>query len=86
MGVSGTRAERKDREVGTPHISVYVCRLSKRHKGGLVYSPLDKKVFVLTNATFHEDDYMTNIKPRSKVVLEELRSNQIRKSPSTTKK
>ena len=36
---------------------------------------LDKKVFVSTNVTFLEDDYMTNFKPRSKVVLEELRSD-----------
>ena len=73
MGVFDTRAERKDREVGTPHRSVYVCRLSKRHEGGLFYSPSDKKVFVSPNATFLKDDYMTNFKPRSKVVLEELR-------------
>ena len=53
-------------------------------RGGLFYSPSDKKVFVLTNETFLEDDYMTNFKPRSKVVLEELRYDQIRKSPSTT--
>ena len=53
-------------------------------RGGLFYSPSDKKVFVSTNVTFLEDDYMTNFKPRSKVVLEELRSDQIRKSPSTT--
>ena len=52
-------------------------------RGGFFYSPSDKKVFVLTNAIFLEDDYMTNFKPRSKIVLEELRSDQIRKSPST---
>ena len=56
----------------------------KRTRGGFFYSPSDKKVFVSTNATFLEDDYMTNFKPRSKVVLEELRSDQIRKLPSTT--
>ena len=82
--MSGTRAERKDREVGTPHRSVYVCRPSKSTRGGLFYSPSDKKVFVSTNATFLKDDYMTNFKPHNKVVLEELRSDQIRKSPSTT--
>ena len=53
-------------------------------RGGLFYSPSDKKVFVSTNATFIEDDYMTNFEPRSKVVQEELHSDQIRKSPSTT--
>ena len=56
----------------------------KGTRGGLFYSPSDKKVFVSINATFLEDAYMTNFKPRSKVVLEELRSDQIRKSPSTT--
>ena len=56
----------------------------KGTRGGLFYCPLDKKVFVSTNATFLEDDYMKNFKPRSKVVLEELRFDQIRKSPSTT--
>ena len=56
----------------------------KGTRGGLFYSPSDRKVFVSTNATFLEDDYMTNFKPRSKVVLEELHFDQIRKSPSTT--
>ena len=56
----------------------------KGTRGGLFYSPTDKKVFVLTNATFLQDDYMINFKPHSKVVLEELRSDQIIKSPSTT--
>ena len=45
----------------------------KGTRGDLFYSPSDKKVFVSTNVTFLEDDYMTNFKPRSKVVLEELR-------------
>ena len=52
--------------------------------GGLFYSPSDKKVFVSKNATFLEDDYMTNFKLRNKVILEELRYDHIRKSPSTT--
>ena len=56
----------------------------KGTRGGLFYSPSDKKVFVSTNATFLEDDYMTNFKSCSKVVLEELRSDPIRKSPSNT--
>ena len=56
----------------------------KGTRGGLFYSPLDKKVFVSTNATFLENDYMTNFKPHSKVVLEELHYDHIRKSPSTT--
>ena len=56
----------------------------KGTRGDLFYSPYDKKVFVSTNTTFLKDDYMRNFKPRSKVILEELRSDQIRKSPSTT--
>ena len=55
----------------------------KGTRGDLFYSSSDKKVFVSTNETFLEDEYMTNFKPRSKVVLEELRSDQIRKSLST---
>ena len=56
----------------------------KGTRGGLFYSPSDKKVFISINATFLEDDYMKNFKPRSKVVLEELHYDHIRKSPSTT--
>ena len=41
-------------------------------KGCLFYSPQDKKVIVSTNATFLEEDYMKNHKPKSKVILEEL--------------
>ena len=55
----------------------------KGTRGGLFYSPQDKKVFVSSNATFLENDYMTNFKPRSRVVLEELQSNQIRPRPVT---
>ena len=44
----------------------------KGTRGGLFYSPKEKKVFVSTHATFLENDYMTNYKPRSKVVLEEM--------------
>ena len=49
----------------------------KGTRGGLFYSPQDNKVFVSTNATFLENDYMENFKPRSKVVLEELQSDHI---------
>ena len=50
----------------------------KGMRGGLFYSPQDKKVFVSSNATFLENDYMANFKPRSRVVLEELQSDHIR--------
>ena len=55
---------------------------SKGTRGGLFYSPYEKKVFVSTNDTFLETDYMTNYKPHSKVVLEELLSDQM--SPQST--
>ena len=52
-----------------PHTEVCMfVGYPKATRGGLFYSPSDKKVFVSTNATFLEDDYMTNFKPRSKVV------------------
>ena len=41
----------------------------KGTRGGLFYSPQDNKVFVSTNATFLENNYMTNFKPRSKVIF-----------------
>ena len=69
MGVSGTRAERKDREVGTLQEVCMFVGYPKGTRGGLFYSPSDNKVFVSKNATFLKDDYMTNFKPRSKVVL-----------------
>ena len=53
----------------------------KGTRGGLFYSPQEKKVFVSTNATFLGNEYMTNFKPRSKVVLEELLSDQISPQP-----
>ena len=50
----------------------------KGTRGVLFYSPQDKKLFVSSNATFLENDYMANFKPRSRVVLEELQYDQIR--------
>ena len=35
----------------------------KGTRGGLFYSPQDKKVFVSSNATFLENDYMEKFKP-----------------------
>ena len=51
-------------------------------RGRLFYSPQDKKVFVSTNVTFLENDYVINFKPRSKVVLEELRGDMIAPQPT----
>ncbi len=44
----------------------------KGTKGYIFYSPADKKTFVSTNARFLEEDYIKSMKPRSRLVLEEL--------------
>ena len=51
----------------------------KGTRSGIFYNPKEKKVIVSTHATFLEEDYMNNFKPKSKVVLEELDS--VRDSP-----
>ena len=56
----------------------------KGTRGGLFYSPQDNNVIVSKNATFLEKTYMMDFKPHSKTVLEELQSDEIRRSPSTT--
>ena len=43
-------------------------------KGHLFYNPKEQRVLVSTNARFLEHDYMLDNKPRSKVVLDELRA------------
>ena len=53
----------------------------KGTRGGIFYNPKEKKVIVRTHATFLEEDYMNNFKPKSKVVLEELDS--VRDPPQT---
>ena len=53
----------------------------KGMRGGIFYNPKEKKVIVSTHATFLEEDYMNNFKPKSKVVLEELDS--VRDPPQT---
>ena len=53
----------------------------KGTRGGIFYNPKEKKVIVNTHATFLEEDYMNNFKPKSKVVLEELDS--VRDPPQT---
>ena len=46
----------------------------KGTRGEIFYNPKEKKVIVSIDATFLEEDYMNNFKPRSKVVLKELDS------------
>ena len=53
----------------------------KRTRGGIFYNPKEKKAIVSTHATFLEEGYMNNFKPKSKVVLEELDS--VRDPPQT---
>ena len=51
----------------------YICSLvTLKARGGIFYNPKDKKVFVLTHATFLENEYMNDFKSRSKLLLEEL--------------
>ena len=45
----------------------------KGTKGYIFYDPQDQKLFVSTNARFLEEDYMINNKPKSKIILEEMR-------------
>ena len=53
----------------------------KGTRGGLFYSPSDKKVIVSTHTTFLEEDYISNFKPKSKIILEELDSAQEQTEP-----
>jgi len=46
-------------------------------KGGYFYNPKENKVVVSTNATFLEESYMNDFKPRSKIVLEEMSSDLV---------
>ena len=46
----------------------------KGTRGEIFYNRKEKKVIMSTHATFLEEDYMNNFKPRSKVVLEKLDS------------
>lgn len=51
-------------------------------RGYIFYSPQDKKTFVSTNAKFIEEDYVSNFKPRSRLVLEELSGDVVVMTPS----
>ena len=44
----------------------------KGTRGGIFYNLRDKKVFVLTHATFLEHEYINDFKPHSKVLLEDV--------------
>ena len=50
---------------------------SKGTKRVLFYNSNEQKVIVLAHATFLEESYMNDFKPRSKVVLEELLGDKI---------
>ena len=43
---------------------------------------IKKKYLYSTNVTFLENDYVINFKPRSKVVLEELRGDMLATQPT----
>ena len=42
----------------------------KGKRYGFFYSPNDNMVFVSTNATFLEKDYIKNYRPKRKVIIE----------------
>ncbi|RVW18790.1 Retrovirus-related Pol polyprotein from transposon TNT 1-94 [Vitis vinifera] len=46
-------------------------------KGGLFYSPKNKKIIVSTNAHYLEEDYIRNHIPKSQLALNELRGDTI---------
>ena len=46
-------------------------------KGGLFYSSKDQKVIVSTNAIFLEEDYVIDHKPKSRIVLEEIKGETL---------
>ena len=46
----------------------------KGTKGYLFYDPKEQRVLVSTSVRFLEEDYMIDNKPRSKVILDELRA------------
>ena len=52
-------------------VRMFVGKL-KGTRGGLFYIFHEKKIFVSTNGTSHETNYMTNYKPHNIVILEEL--------------
>ena len=55
----------------------------KETMGGFFFSSEENKVFVSTNITFLEEDYMREFKPCNKIVLEELLASST-SLPSTT--
>ena len=55
----------------------FLVRYPRETKGGLFYSPKDQKVIIKTNDRFLEEDYVMNHKPRSRIVLEELRGDRL---------
>ena len=45
---------------------------SKKTRGGYFYNHEENKIFVLTNATFLEDNYISDHKPCSMIILNEM--------------
>ena len=81
--MSSTCTERKIRKL-VPHSELCLfVGYRKGTRGGLFYCLEEKKVFLSTNATFLENDYMMNFKPWSKVVIEDILSIEIIPQPTT---
>ena len=76
----GCPAHVLDKEAGKLDARSEVCIFvgyPKGTKGGYFYNPKENKVIVSTNATFLEESYIDDFKPRSRVVLEELAGDSI---------
>ncbi|XP_060966846.1 uncharacterized protein LOC133035120 [Cannabis sativa] len=80
IGFGGCPAHVLRKKEGKLESRTEVCMFvgnSKETRGGLFYSHKDNKVFVSTNATFLEDNYMKDNKPKSEIVLEEMLTDTV---------
>ncbi|XP_022864652.1 uncharacterized protein LOC111384583 [Olea europaea var. sylvestris] len=73
MGMSNTSVlkGKTDKIESRSYVCLFVGYL-KGTRGYYFYNPLDKKVFVSTNATFLEDKYIEEHKSTTKILLEEM--------------
>ena len=61
-----------------PRSRLFQFVAAKETRSGLFFDPQENKVFVLTYATFLEEDHMRDHKPRSKLVLNEATEESTR--------
>ena len=80
LGLSSIHAKGKKTKLESRSEFCLFVGYPKGTRGYYFYSTKEKKVFISTNATFLEEDYMKYFKPKSKLVFEELTDDVI--SPS----